>query len=196
LAILLGPGGIGLMGVYNSIIDTATVISGMGIRSSGVRQIAHSEGSGDKFKVARTVTALRRITLVLGLLGTAVVALSSKIICQLTFGSAEHVIPVTIVSTAIIFGAVSWGLAAVIQGMRRISDLAKTNLYGALLGTFASIPTVYLLRERGIVPCVIIVAALSSLVCWWFARKVEVERIDMTLAETWTEVRGLLAWRF
>ena len=193
LAMLLGPGGIGLIGIFNSIIDTATVISGMGIRSSGVRQIAHSVGSGDRFKVAKTVTALRRTVMLLGVIGTAVTALLSRPICQLTFGNTDHVIAVAIVSSAIFFGAISWGLSAVIQGMRRIGDLAKSSVYGALFSTIVSIPIIYVLRERGIVPCVIVVAAITALVCWWFARKVQVNRIAMTLADTWMEARDLLA---
>jgi PST family polysaccharide transporter len=193
LAMLLGPGGIGLMGVYNSIIDTATVISGMGIRSSGVRQIAHSVGSGDSSKVAKTVTALRRITILLGILGAAATALLSKFICQLTFGNSQHVIAVAIVSSAIFFGAISWGLSALIQGMRRIGDLARSSVYGALFSTLVSIPIIYVFRERGIVPCVIVVAAMSALATWWFARKVQVDRITMTMADTWMEARGLFA---
>ena len=40
MAMLLGPAGFGLMGVYGAIIDVAQSIAGMGINSSGVRQIA------------------------------------------------------------------------------------------------------------------------------------------------------------
>ena len=40
MAVLLGPAGFGLMGVYDSIINLAQSIAGLGINSSGVRQIA------------------------------------------------------------------------------------------------------------------------------------------------------------
>jgi hypothetical protein len=46
MAVLLGLGGIGLMGMYNSIVDTARTLSGMGMGSSGIRQIAEAAGNG------------------------------------------------------------------------------------------------------------------------------------------------------
>ena len=193
MASLLGPGGVGLMGVYNSIIETATLISGMGIRSSGVRQIASAAGSNDGFKVAQTVIALRRVVMLLGVLGAGVTAFLSKPICELTFGNCDHVIAVAVASSAIFFGAISWGLSAVIQGMRRIGDLAKSNVFAALISTLISVPLIYTFREKGIVPCVIAVAATSALTCWWFARRIQVDRISMTVSETWVEARGLLA---
>ncbi len=58
MAVLLGPAGFGLMGVYGSIIDLAQSIAGMGINSSGVRQIAAATGSGDTNRIARTVVVL------------------------------------------------------------------------------------------------------------------------------------------
>ena len=46
MAVLLGPAGFGLMGLYSSIVDLAQSIAGMGVNSSGVRQIAESVGTG------------------------------------------------------------------------------------------------------------------------------------------------------
>ena len=42
LALLLGPAGFGLFGVYNSIATLAQNLAGMGVNSSGVRQIAEA----------------------------------------------------------------------------------------------------------------------------------------------------------
>src|SRR3954462_2019761 len=38
MAIILGPSGVGLMGLYQSIADVTQSLAGMGIQSSGVRQ--------------------------------------------------------------------------------------------------------------------------------------------------------------
>ena len=46
MAVLLGPAGFGLMGLYGSIADLAVSIAGMGVNSSGVRQIAEAAGFG------------------------------------------------------------------------------------------------------------------------------------------------------
>ena len=46
LAVLLGPGGVGLFGLYSLIADFATSLAGMGAQSSGVRQVAAAVGTG------------------------------------------------------------------------------------------------------------------------------------------------------
>src|SRR4249920_3021242 len=58
IAMLLGPTGIGLMGVYASIADVVRSVAQMGVNSSGVRQIAEAVASEDDRQIARTVMAL------------------------------------------------------------------------------------------------------------------------------------------
>src|ERR1700741_1667952 len=69
MALLLGPAGIGLLGLYGSIADLARCLAGLGINSSGVRQIAEAVGTGDSHRVACTVTTLRRVAFYTGGLG-------------------------------------------------------------------------------------------------------------------------------
>src|SRR6201993_2954236 len=59
MAILLGPAGVGLVGLYSSITDLTQSVAGMGVNSSGVRQIAEAVGSGDKERIALTAGVLR-----------------------------------------------------------------------------------------------------------------------------------------
>src|SRR4030095_7532859 len=89
MALLLGPAGFGLFGLYGSIQNLTQSIAGMGINSSGVRQIAEAKGSGDKQRIAQTAAVLRRTSLVLGLLGATFLLLFSRQISTLTFGSRD-----------------------------------------------------------------------------------------------------------
>ena len=174
MAVLLGPAGFGLMGVYGSIADLALSIAGMGINSSGVRQIAEAVGSGETERIARTVAVLRRTSIVLGILGAVLLVVFSRQVSTLTFGSDQHAAAVALLSLAVFFRLVSGGQGALIQGMRRISDLARMGVLGALFGTMISIPVVYFLREEGVVPSLVGVAAMSILTSWWYSRKVQI----------------------
>src|SRR6185295_6650918 len=64
LAVLLGPAGFGLFGVYGSIVNLTQTIAGVGINSSGVRQIAAAVGSDDNERIAQTIVVLRRTSIV------------------------------------------------------------------------------------------------------------------------------------
>ena len=192
LAVLLGPAGFGLISVYSSIADVTRSVAELGINNSGVRQIAAAVGSGDTDRIARTVTVLRRVSVLLGLLGAALLFALSAPVSRLTFGTDAQVGTLWLLSVAVFFRLVADGQGALIQGMRRISDLAKMGVVGALLGTVTSIPIVYVLREDGIVPFLVCVAAMSLITSWWYSRKVLIQSPRMTVAQIREETKSLL----
>jgi enterobacterial common antigen flippase len=85
---------------------------------------------------------------------------------------------------------------ALLRGMRRISDLVKIGILGAASGTIISLPIVYALREDGIVPSLICGAAVSSLVSWWYSRKIRIRIPSLTVAEIRHEAGVLLKFGF
>jgi enterobacterial common antigen flippase len=192
MAVLLGPSGFGLFGVYASIQNLTQNIASMGINTSGVRQIAASAGSGDKDRVAQTAAVLRRTAFVIGLLGAALLLGFSRQVSQISFGNTQQTAAVSLLSLAVFFNLVSGGQTALIQGMRRIADLATINILGAFFGLCTSIPLVYLLGADGVVPSLVAVAAMTILTSWWYSRKIPVERVTVTLSQVRQETSSLL----
>ena len=197
MATILGPAGIGLLGLYGSVTDLTRSVAGMGINSSGVRQIAEAVGSGDEERIARTVTALRRVAFCTGILGALLLLALCKPASWLTFGDFNHTCAIACLAIAVFFGDISGGQSALVQGMRRIADLAKMNVLGALFGTIFSVCIVYFFyrrgeAERGVVPSLICVAGMSILISWWYARKIQVRRVTLTLRQIADEADSLL----
>lgn len=180
MAVFLGPAGIGLMGLYGSIADLAFSLAGMGIQNSAVRQIAESVGSGEAGRIARTVIVVKRASIVLGLIGAVLLVVLSGPVSLFTFGSDGQTTGVALLALAVLFRVVSAGQGAVIQGLRRITDLARMGVVAALFGTVISIPLVYFFREQGVVPSLVAVAGVSLLTSWWYSRRVEIETPSMT----------------
>ena len=116
----------------------------------------------------------------------------AKPVAQLTFGNTERSAAVALLSLAVLLRLVSAGQGALIQGMRRIADLAKMNVFGALFGTCISIPLVYLFREKGVVPSLIVVAAMMIATSWWYSRKIQIQVPKVRLSEVRQEVGALL----
>ena len=192
MALLLGTAGFGLMGVYSSIVDLAVAIAGLGINSSGVRQIAEATCSGDEQRIARTATVLRRTAVVFGVIGGGALALLSRQVSVFTFGDEKHAWAIVLLSLAVAFRLIAGGQGALIQGMRRIGDLAKLGMLGALLGTVASIPIVYALGTEGIAPSLVCFAIVSMLTSWLYARRVAIDRPALTLPEVRSEASVLV----
>ena len=75
------------MGLYGSILDLTQSLAGMGINSSGVRQIAESAATGNTGTIARTAAVLRRTSTALGVIGAVGLAALSYPVSVWTFGS-------------------------------------------------------------------------------------------------------------
>ncbi|MGH8490345.1 MAG: O-antigen translocase [Gammaproteobacteria bacterium] len=196
MAVLLGPSGVGLLGIYGSIGDLACSIAGMGINSSGVRQIAAAVGAGDAEKIGRTAAVLLRTAILLGLLGAVLLATFSAQLSTWSFGSDQHAAAIALLSVAVFFRLVSDGQGALIQGMRRISDLAKMGILGAVYGTLISITLVYFLGEAGVAPSLVGGAAMAVVTSWWYSRKIRIQKPTMTAPQTGQEVAALLKLGF
>jgi PST family polysaccharide transporter len=196
MALFLGPAGFGLFGVYGSIANLTQSIAGMGINSSGVRQIADAVGSEDAERIGRTAAVLRKISILLGIVGASVLAIFSRQISTVTFGSTQHAVPIALLSLAVFFQSVCYGQGALVQGMRRIADLAKMGVLGAIYGTLFSIVLVYFFREKGIVPSLVSVAAMSVGTSWWYSRKIHVQRPRLMLSQAMEEAGALLKLGF
>jgi enterobacterial common antigen flippase len=192
LAVLIGTGGMGLFGTFNSITMLVSGIAGMGISTSGVRQIAEAVGSNDKQQIALTIRVIRLTSIILGLLGMLTLLILCRPISRATFGSTAYAGALALLSVTILFGEVTAGQMALIQGQRRIGDLAALSIWGALLGTVLSIPIIFLFREKGIAPFLITVSALSIATSWWYARKIKIETIRLTPSAVWFGAKALL----
>ena len=192
LAMLIGAEGLGLLGVFSSVTALVSGIAGLGINSSGVRQIAVAVGTSDQQRISRTILVLRRTALLLGLVGMLALLFLCQPISKATFGNAAYAGSLALLSVTVVFTAVAGGQTALVQGLRRIGDLAALSIWGAVLGTVFSLPIIFLYREKGIVPFLVIVSALNLAASWLYARKTQVERVSLSASVTWTEAKGLL----
>lgn len=193
LALLLGPGGFGLFGLYGAILDVTRTVAGVGINTSGVRQIAEAVGTGDEERIARTVFTLRRVAIISGALGALLLLLLCKPVAFFTFKDVSKTQAVALLALAAFLTDVSAGQLALIQGLRRIAELAKMNVLGALYGTVFGLTIIYFRRDDlGVVLSLVCVAAMSALTSWFYARKVQVKSQRITLRQVRTEASGLL----
>jgi enterobacterial common antigen flippase len=192
IALMLGPSGMGLTGIYITITNLFSTFSGMGIGESGVRQIAEAVHSEKPDVVPRTVRTVRRLAFVSGATGLTLLFIFSPDVSSITFGNPHHALDVALLSMIIFFTALTSGQTSLIQGMRRIGDLAKVTVCGAILGTIFSIPAIYFFGERGIALYLIIVSAAAFAASWWFSSRITVPVVRVSWGESLREAKPLL----
>ncbi len=192
VAVLLGPSGVGLVGLYISVTGLVGTLTGLGIGASGVREVAEAHGSGDAGQIARTVIVLRRACWATGLLGWLLTAALSWPLSLWTFASYERAGAVALLGSTLFLTALSGGQIALLQGTRRIGDIARINVLTMLAGTIVAVGLYAWLRERGIVPVLIATALINLGSSWWFARRIHIPPIDLGWRETWSHSKRLV----
>lgn len=192
VAVLLGPAGVGVIGLYTSATSLLGTITGLGLQSSSVRAIAQSQGNEDPLTVARTIRMLRRLVWITGALGWfASVALSIPL-SRWMFQSTEHAWALAVLGGMLFLTAISNGQLALLQGLRRIGDIARVQVAAAVLNTAVTVGLYAWLREDGIVPVLLANAVVTLLCSWWFARRVDVPAVSMDWTQALSEAKPLL----
>jgi PST family polysaccharide transporter len=177
LAMLLGPAGYGLMGAYSLVVDLARTLSQMGLGASGVRRIAAAVGTGDRARIALTVAVLRRTSLACGLIGALALAAFARPVAVMTFGDDAHAGGVALLGAAVFLSVVAGGQSALLQGMRRVGDLARLTVVGGIASTVVGVPLVWFYGEDGVAPTLVAIAAAISFASWRYARRVRVDEV-------------------
>lgn len=189
VAVLIGPAGVGLVGLYYSAIELVGVISSLGIATSGGREVAQNYASGDTVALSRTVKVLRRACWATGLFGWILCAALSWPLSQWVFGSGEQVWAVAILGGTLLLKTISEGQGTLIGGMRRMGDLARISVLSVVLSTLVALALYGWLREDGIVPVIIATAAINLFSSWYYARKIPLENVDLGWLETFEHAK-------
>jgi len=192
LAVFLGPAGIGLIGLLTSMTSMVGALSGMGISTSGVLKIADAAGAGEEIRVARTVRAVRRIVLWLGILGALLLAMFCVPLSRLTFGTAEHAGKIALLSLVIVFGAVAEGQMAVLQGLRRMSDLGKLTILSTTVSAVLTLPIVYFWPQHAVVALLLVASGAGMASSWWYARRIKIAPVSIKWRDTVRDARPLV----
>lgn len=192
VAVLLGPTGVGLQNMYLTILQTVSTITGLGLNSSGVRSIAEANGQNDLERVARIVKTIRATIWISGIIGTLAVILLSGYLSEFTFNTQEHKVPLIILSIIVLLTNIQVGQTCILQGLRKIADIAKISIWGGVNGALISIPCFFLWGQNGIVPSLILTATASLTTSWYYAKKIRIENIELNQQDKNKELKELL----
>ncbi|MBK6436671.1 MAG: hypothetical protein IPF83_13035 [Rhodanobacteraceae bacterium] len=88
-------------------------------------------------------------------------------------GSDAHAPEIAVLGCTLLFGAISAGQIALLQGLRRISDIARINVWGVVINTLVAISVYAWLGEDGIVPVMMTSALVTLILSYLFARRVK-----------------------
>jgi len=184
LAVLLGPSGVGLLSIYNSLLSMVQQTAGLGMGSSGVREIASSRG--DDATLNRVRRVLFAAHLLQGTLALLAVWLLRERIAIWLFGDAVRATEVGLIGIAILLGLVASAQTALLQGLRKIGDLGRVTVLAAFVSTLAGLTAVWLRGESGLIWFILVQPLASVLVALLYTRRLPKPIAErLSLFETW-----------
>lgn len=189
IALWIGPAGVGLFGLYNAALDMISSVTQLNMRSSAVRDIAQcGEERGAIDMIAGVV---RRWAVLLGLLGSLVILAGAPLLSRWTFGDNSHAVAFIWLSIVMLLYSLTGGESAILQGTRRLKQLAASSIWGTVAGTLISIPLYYFYHLQSIVPS-IIVFALANFIAVFCVRYKPTSRVKLPVSTVMEKGRGLI----
>ena len=166
VAILIGPSGVGLVGVLTAFNGNLAALAGWGLGTSGVRTIS---GASDEQKAAK-IAAVRRFGMLISWLGLLAMALLFWPIGWVTFKGSDYSAELFIAGLAVPLTIATSMWSAMLQAHGQLKTLAKSQVFSALIGLLVGLPLIYCFGSKGIAASILLAAAAPAFFTWRAAR--------------------------
>jgi O-antigen/teichoic acid export membrane protein len=167
-AVLLGPTGVGLVGLYTNLMQTTATVTSLGMANVGTRQIAAAHAAGGDRAVERIRRALFWATLGLALIGALLFWLASGWVARVVLADPARAPQVAWLSLGVALSVATGYQAALLTGMRRVGDLALITIGAGLWGTVLGVGALWMWGEAGLLAMVLIAPAVTLILGHFF----------------------------
>lgn len=184
VAVLLGPAGVGLVGILHNLMSAASTVSSMGVGNVGTRQIAEAAGRGDQAGIDAARRALFWGTMILAVIGAGVFWLLRNQLAQWVLDDAALADIVGWLAVGVALSVAGSAQGALLAGMRRIGDIARAQITSALISTALGIAAISWLGEKGFLLFILVVPLSSFVVTHIFVSRLPVIQSPRTPLRT------------
>jgi O-antigen/teichoic acid export membrane protein len=197
VAMILGPGGIGLLSLFNSAVAFLSNATNLGIPTSAVKTLSELYEKDDREKMERYVCVIRMWALLTALIGVLVCAMAGPLLNWFSFSWGNHVLHFIFLSPAVGMLAIIGGEMAILKSVRKLKDLAKVSALNVSLALVITTPIIYFYNQRGIIPSIIVMTFTQMVLTMHYSYRqfpLRWGRAGEYLAEGWPMVKLGLAF--
>lgn len=191
-AILLGPSGMGIIGVFQSIIDLMRSGYGFGIDTAAVRDVAAANSTEDENKLTETVSLFQKLFFLSALIGLIGCVIFCYPISLWAFDDGAYSIHIALLSISIFFAILTTGRSSILQGMRKIRYMAQASIIGSIISLAITFPLYYFLGTQGITPYFILINIAAFASVNYFYKKLNIETTKISYHEAYIAGRETL----
>lgn len=170
-AVLLGPVGVGYMGLLQGLVGLAGLLAGIGFGTGLVRMAANALENEDFAQVDALQRGLWWLCWMVGLPVAVAMSLFREPIAAAMLGGPEHGFDVILVSLALLCNLVSGTWLSILNVHHRVKALALYGIMHVVASSAISLFMVWRLGERGIALSVVAGSLAGIALSWWIHRR-------------------------
>ncbi len=164
IALFIGSEGMGLSSLFVTSITMLQTISGFGLGFSAMREISQAHESHRPEKLKKVISVFFKLMLFSAIFGALLLLVISPVLSSYTFGNDKYSTDFMWLSIVVLLNAFSLGFQTILQGLRRLRQIALSTVLASLLSLILSFPLYYFMGMSGIVPALIITAVSTAVI--------------------------------
>ncbi|WP_426267173.1 oligosaccharide flippase family protein [Sphingomonas sp. LHG3443-2] len=190
-AVLLGPSGLGLVGLMLSLIQSASALGGLGIPNAAVREVAAKQAGGSDEELAKVRWGVTLGTVLAATLSGVLLYLCRQPIADHVLEQPELGSMVGWMAPAVALSIITASQVALIAGSGKVSWVAGAGVVGAAISTALGVAVLLIWGDAAILPYILATPVGSWLAAHLFARRLARPR-PTTISAAFEQSRWLM----
>lgn len=171
VSILLGPAGMGIVGLLQSTVNAIYGISNCGLTTSALKNISVAYERKDAITLGKVVYVIKRLLWITGLIAVIICISMARQLSIWSFGSEDFTIPYRWLSISLLLMQLTNGNQMIIKCCRQLKMYAKANVIGNFCSLFITIPLYFVWGIDAIVPALILLSFSTFVISFIYERK-------------------------
>lgn len=158
VALLIGPLGMGLNALFNSVVSFISMATNLGISFSAVKHVSEIDTDKGNDTTEHFIAVIRAWCFVTALIGMAACLLAAPLLSRHSFNGGEHTLHFMLLAPAVGMAAVTGGETAILKGVKRLKQLAMIQIATIVASLGITVPIYWMFGIAGIVPVIALTA--------------------------------------
>ena len=172
VALILGPGGMGLVSLFTSTISFISSATNLGLPTSSVKTLSEVYEDGNREMLRNKVRLVRSLSLMAAVLGVVVCLLLSSSFDVLTFSWGSHKLHFALLAPIVGMMVLIGTEMAILKSVRQLKQVALISTLNMVAALIISVPIYYYFGQRGIIPALTLMVLVQLLFTLHYSRKV------------------------
>lgn len=168
IAVLLGPAGVGLLSLCNSLVRLLSDVGGMGLAVSGTRFVAERQ---TKREQGEAVAVIRQWALLAAVSSLVLTCVLSYPLSLWVFGDEWHVLAVLLLAPAVFMTILAGGELCVLKGLGYLHWLALASVASVVGVLLLTVPLYVVFGIEAIEPSIMVASLWNLCAVMFYSRK-------------------------